>query len=135
MSVIYPKAGTSFLGQSPSIDLDTDTIRISIGRVSAYTYSASDQFKSAVTTVQDASAALSSVTLTTPQEATFDSADPVFTAVSAGAALNFLVIWKDTGNTATSPVIAYIDGFSVTPNGGDITDQWDNGTNRVFKLV
>ena len=34
-------------------------------------------------------------------------------------------------------VVAWIDtatGLPVTPNGGDITVSWDNGTNKIFKL-
>lgn len=131
MSALYSKAMESFLSQNPSIDLDTDTIKVSIGRTSAYTFSAAHQYKSSVTTVQDASAALSSKTVT---DGVFDAADSTFSAVAAGAALNFMVIWKDTGNAATSPVILYIDGFSVTPNGGDITAQWDSGAAKIFAL-
>jgi hypothetical protein len=31
----------------------------------------------------------------------------------------------------------YIDaatGLPLTPNGGDVTIQWDNGANKIFKL-
>ena len=48
-----------------------------------------------------------------------------------------LVIYKDTGTESTSPLIMYIDtatGLPVTPNGGDITVTWDNGTNKIFKV-
>lgn len=48
-----------------------------------------------------------------------------------------LVIWQDTGNQATSRLIAYIDtatGLPVTPNGNDIDVVWDNGANKIFKL-
>jgi hypothetical protein len=47
------------------------------------------------------------------------------------------VIYKDTGVSGTSPLIAYIDtgtNFPVTPNGGDITVQWSSGASRIFKL-
>lgn len=65
-----------------------------------------------------------------------DAADITFTAVS-GDPSEALVIYKDTGSAATSPLIAYIDtatGLPVTPNGGDITVTWDNGSNKIFKL-
>ena len=65
-----------------------------------------------------------------------DAADCTFTSVS-GATIEAIVIYKDTGSEATSPVIAYIDtatGLPVTPNGGNITVTWDNGTNKIFKL-
>jgi hypothetical protein len=132
MSGLYGKAKESFLSQNPSIDMDTDTIKASIGRQSAYTVDlANHQFKSSATTVQDANAALSGRSVTA---GVFDAIDSVFTAVPSGAALDFIIVWKDTGTASTSPLVVYFDGFSVTPNGGDITAQWDNGTNRIFKL-
>ena len=65
-----------------------------------------------------------------------DAADCTFTSVS-GATINAIVIYKDTGTEATSPLIAYIDtatGLPITPNGGDIIVTWDNGTNKIFKV-
>ena len=65
-----------------------------------------------------------------------DAADVTFSAVT-GDASGAVVIYKDTGDAATSPLIAYIDtasGLPVTPNGGDITITWDNGANKIFKL-
>ena len=67
-----------------------------------------------------------------------DAADSLMTAVSGptvGAVLLFAS--TATANAADWPLIAYIDtatGLPVGPNGGDITVQWDNGTNKVFKL-
>lgn len=51
--------------------------------------------------------------------ANVDCTDFSFTAVAAGAALDLMVLWKDTGNSATSRVAAKYD-ISVTPNGSDI---------------
>ena len=54
-----------------------------------------------------------------------------------GSTVTAAVIYKDTGNINTSPLIAYIDtatGLPVTPSGGDILIQWDTGTNKIFKL-
>jgi hypothetical protein len=65
-----------------------------------------------------------------------DAADITFTAVS-GSAAAYIIIYKDTGSDATSPLMAYIDtatNLPVTPNGGDITIQWDNGSNKIYKL-
>lgn len=66
-----------------------------------------------------------------------DADDVTYTTVAAGAACNHLVIYKDTGSAATSNLIAVIDtatGLPITPNGGDITIQWDSGANKIFKL-
>lgn len=65
-----------------------------------------------------------------------DANDVTFSAVT-GDQSEALVIYRDTGNAATSPLIAYIDtatGLPVTPNGADITVTWDNGANKIFAL-
>jgi hypothetical protein len=65
-----------------------------------------------------------------------DVADFTFTAVT-GDPSEVIVFYKDTGSAATSPLIAYIDtatGLPVTPNGGDINVQIDNGSNKLFAL-
>jgi hypothetical protein len=65
-----------------------------------------------------------------------DAADTVFSAVT-GDPVEAVVIYKDTGSAATSQLLVYIDsatGLPVTPNGGNITVQWDSGANKIFKL-
>lgn len=65
-----------------------------------------------------------------------DANDVTFTSVS-GASIEAIVIYRDTGVEATSPLIAAIDtatGLPITPNGGDIIVTWDNGPNKIFKL-
>ena len=65
-----------------------------------------------------------------------DAADVTFPAVS-GPSIEAIIIYKDTGTEATSPLIAYLDtatGLPITPNGGDIIITWDNGTNKIFKV-
>ena len=67
---------------------------------------------------------------------TADANDVTFSAVS-GATVEAVVIYKDTGVAATSPLIAYIDtatGLPVTPGGGDIIVQWSSGANKIFTL-
>lgn len=65
-----------------------------------------------------------------------DANDVTFTSV-AGASVEAIVLYRDTGADATSPLIAFIDtatGLPITPNGGDIIVTWDNGPNKIFKL-
>jgi hypothetical protein len=55
----------------------------------------------------------------------------------SGAQSLYIVIYKDTGVAGTSPLLVIFDtatNLPVTPNGGDITVQWDSGTNKIFKL-
>jgi hypothetical protein len=54
-----------------------------------------------------------------------------------GSSVEALVIYKWTGDAATSPLIAYIDsaaGLPFTPAGVAQTVVWDNGANKIFKL-
>ena len=87
------------------------------------------------------SAALSSVSITS---GVADAADVTFTAVGAGSAIAGILVFQSSAVTggadvaaSAQRVIAYIDtatGLPVTPNGGDITVAWDNGSNKIFKL-
>lgn len=80
--------------------------------------------------------AIAQLTLLDPALGVCDGQDVTFPAVS-GDQSEALIIYKDTGVEGTSPLVAYIDqatGLPVTPNGGDITVQWDNGANKIFKL-
>ena len=65
-----------------------------------------------------------------------DANDVTFSSVTGDQA-EALIIYQHTGTESTSRLIAYIDtatGLPVTPDGGDITVQWDNGANKIFKL-
>ena len=135
-SALYPKAKESFLSQNPSIDMDTDTIKVALVNTSTdYTYSSAHQYFSSVTHYSGTTdQTLGSVSVTS---GVFDAADATFTsvAISGSKTVQALVIYKDTGTAATSPLIAYIDGFTaVTPNGGNITVTWDNGASKIFAL-
>jgi hypothetical protein len=66
----------------------------------------------------------------------FDADDITITGVS-GDQFEYIILYKDTGTASTSPLIACIDtatGLPCTPNSGDITIQWDSGSNKIFKL-
>lgn len=65
------------------------------------------------------------------------NANPVTFAGVSGAQSEAIVIYKDTGAEATSPLIAYLDtatGLPVTPNGSDIIVNWSTGSVKIFKL-
>lgn len=134
-SALYPKFKEALLSQSPSIDLDTDTIKVALVNTSTdYTYSSSHQYKSSVTSY----AGTTDQTLTSPSitNGVFDAADVTFSAVaiSGSKTAAALVVYKDTGSAATSPLIAYIEVSAVTPNGGDIGVTWDSGANKILAL-
>ena len=65
-----------------------------------------------------------------------DANDVTFPAVSGGA-IGAIIIYVDSGSSATSPLLAYLDtatGLPITPNGGDIIITWDNGANKIYKV-
>lgn len=65
-----------------------------------------------------------------------DANDVTFSSVT-GASSEEIIGFQDTGVASTSRLIFNIDtatGLPVTPNGGDITVQWDDGANKIFKL-
>jgi hypothetical protein len=55
-----------------------------------------------------------------------------YTAVT-GNAVGAISCGVSTGTDATSRYVVFIDAVNVTPNGGDITINWDV-TNGIFKL-
>lgn len=125
------------------IDWDTATVKVSLMR--GYTFNPAHKFVSDVTgaggTLVATSGALGSKTVTS---GIADGSDQTWTAVSSGAAIPAILVFQssavgggaDVAATAQR-VIAYIDtatGLPVTPNGGDISVQWDNAANKIFKL-
>lgn len=67
----------------------------------------------------------------------FDASDVTWPQVAGGATAKAVVLFKNTGDADTSPLLGYIDaitGFPVGTNGSDITVQWDNGAFRIFSL-
>jgi hypothetical protein len=131
---MYSKALQGFLGGD--IDWDANDIRVILIDTGTYTANAAtDQFLSSV--ASGARIAVSgSLTNKTTTNGTADADDVTFTAVT-GASIEAILIYQHTGADATARLICLIDtatGLPVTPNGGDITVQWDNGTNKIFTL-
>lgn len=133
-SGLYDKGREGFL--DGNIDWDTDTIKCVLVDTGTYTVNlATHQFHSDLSGIVATSAAgLAGKTVTA---GVANASALTFTAVT-GASVEAIVIYKDTGVSGTSRLIAYIDtassGLPVTPNGGDITITWDTGANKIFKL-
>jgi len=72
-----------------------------------------------------------------PVDGVCDADNTTFTAVPAGATLEALLIFQDSGDEETSALVALIDtaaGLPITTNGADISISWDDGSNKIFKL-
>lgn len=134
MSAVYDKARQKFL--EGSIAILTDNIKAVLVDTGAYSVNlATHEFLS---DIPSGARIATSGNLGTKSSTggVFDAADITFTSVS-GASVEAIVLYKDTGSAGTSPLIAYIDsgtGLPVTPNGGDISVVWDNGSSKIFEL-
>jgi len=134
-NALYGKGREGFL--DGSIDWDTDDIRVILVDMAdypAFSIDVDDNLDDIPTAARvKVSDALASKTVTL---GVADAADITLSAVT-GDASEALVIYKHTGVESTSRLIAYIDsatGLPVTPSGGDIAIQWDDGANKIFKL-
>lgn len=132
-NALYDKGRQKFL--EGSIAYAGDTIKAALVDTALYTVNLStDEFFSSVSSAVVGTPQTLGTKTTTAGVA--DAADVTYTAVT-GATVEAIVLYKDTGSAATSPLIAYIDtatNLPVTPNGGDISITWDNGANKIFKL-
>jgi hypothetical protein len=139
-NAIYNKAkykcmapGTLGPTSGDSIDLLDDTIKIALIDTGTYTFSQTHEYwSSASSAIVGTAATLASKTVT---DNVFDAADVTFSSVT-GVSVEALIIYKDTGTGATSPLIAYIDvaasGLPVTPNGNNIDIQFN--ASGIFAL-
>tara|TARA_R110000823_G_C15952958_1_gene502546 strand:- start:22783 stop:23190 length:408 start_codon:yes stop_codon:yes gene_type:complete len=133
-NALYDLAREAFLGGD--IAFDTDNIKAALLDLTDYTPNlATDQFLTdiPVGAIVATSGNLASKTVTL---GVADAADVTLTAVT-GDESEYILLYQDTGVGTTSRLIALIDtatGLPVTPNGGDIVIQWDNGSNKIFKL-
>jgi len=133
-NALYNKGREGFL--DGNIDWDTDDIRCILIDTADYTVDLAthDNLDDVPGDARVAtSGALTSKTVT---DGVADAADVTLSSVT-GDTCEAIVIYKHTGTESTSRLIAYIDiatGLPVTPNGGDITIQWDSGANKIFKL-
>jgi hypothetical protein len=133
-NALYDLGRKAFL--DADIDILVDTIKVALVKNTYTPTLASDQFYTPAINahVHGTPQAIGNKTTTS---GIFDGDDVTFTAVAGGATVSYLVVYQDTGSGATSKLIACIDtatGIPLSTNGGDITIQWDNGVNKIFKL-
>lgn len=123
-NAVYPKYMEAVIQASANSSL-AGTLKAALVDTGTYTYSAAHEFYSSVSGVVGTPGTIGSKTYT---NGLLDGADVTFTAVS-GATAEAIILYIDTGSSATSRLVAYIDtgatGLPVTPNGGDITIQWN----------
>lgn len=127
-NVIYPRYKQRLLDPNGSagaaVDLNTDTIKVAL-RPSTTVYNSAHEFLSDLAGATIGTA--TTVTSPTVTSGVFDAADTLFSAVASGSTVTSYVIYKDTGSSATSNLIAFYDtdgsagAISIATNGGNIT--------------
>jgi hypothetical protein len=131
-NAIYPIYKQALLGGASNIDIDGGTVKAALIDTGTYTYSAAHDFYNDLSGVVGTPTAIANTTVTT---GLFDGDNVTFTAVT-GNSVEAIVIYIDTGNVATSRLVAYIDtgvtGLPVTPNGTDLTITWH--ASGIFQL-
>ncbi len=137
-SGVYDKGREAFL--NGEIGFNNNTIKCMM-LSNAHTLDLSgDEFLANVDAEQFNSEAAQTISSKTVTAGVADGGNITFTDVEASGSyqVGYLAIYQDSGDNTTSPLICIIDsdatGLPVTPNGGSITVEWDDGSNKIFKL-
>jgi len=117
-----------------TIDLDTDTIKVSL-HASTYTPAATHDFFSDLTnevtgsnyTAGGVTLGSTAITTVTTNDAMFDAADATWSAHATGfSTARYAVIYKSTGTASTAPLVGYIDFTTDQDNvNNDLTIKWN----------
>lgn len=133
-NAMYDKGRQKFL--DADIDWSADNIKCVLVDTALYTVDlANHEFLSDIAAGARV-ATSSNLSSKTSTAGVADAADVTLSSVT-GATVEAIVFYKDTGSAATSPLFLFIDtatGLTLTPNGADVTLQFDNGSNKIFKL-
>ena len=127
----YPKGAEKTL--SGDIAWGTDSIKAALVP-SSYSYDAGHEFLSSVGTP------LKVVTLggRSVTNGVFDADDADFGTMAGPGVAGSVVLFKDTSDASTSPLLLYISGvvgFPYTLNGGGLKVVWSDSASKVFSLV
>lgn len=139
-NAIYPIYKTALLAASASVDLDNDTATdgpfCALVDTGTYTYSAAHDFYNDLSGVVGTDQRITSPTVGSVSQGTFDGADLTYTAVTGNSVEALIIYRKNSGANTTWRLVIYIDtsvtGLPVTPNGGNITVTWN--ASGIFTL-
>lgn len=124
-SAVYPKYKEAVIQASANSSLagsGTTGVYAALVDTGTYTYSAAHQFYSDLSGIVGTDQELASKTFVS---GLLDAADSTFPSVS-GASVEAVVLYvKNAGANTTWRLVGYIDGISVTPNGGNIGVTWN----------
>lgn len=132
-NALYRNAATLLL--TAQLDLSSAPLKVALVDTGVYTFDAAHQFASELTGAIIGTPA--SLTGQSVVDGVFDANNVTFSGVT-GPTAEAVVIFRDTGDLATSPLLLYWDtgvaGLPFTPNGGDATVAWSNGATKILSL-
>lgn len=133
-SALYPKFRENCLTKTgPSYS----THNIKVVLISTkYGYSTAHQFLSSVLSSQAVKRSTTNLASKTITEGVANAAGITLASVS-GVTVKAVGLYRDTGSSATSDLLCYIDtatGLPFTPSGTSIVIAWSTAANKIFKL-
>lgn len=133
-SAVYDKFRENCLTKTgPSYS--TGSIKV-VAISTKYTFSAAHQFLSSILSTQAVKKSTSALASKTVTNGVANAANFTLASVS-GVTVKAIALYRDTGSSATSDLICYIDtatGLPFTPAGTNVTIAWSTGANKIFKL-
>lgn len=135
MNAFYPKGRQRFA--TGLVDWEGDTIKGAV-LVAGYTYDDADEFFDDV----PGGAVLFEFTLAgcSATDGILDATDHVESGLGTGDEAVGLVVFKDTGADATSPLLFFFDRaasgalLSRETAGGDFRVRWPNGPTKIVRI-
>lgn len=131
-NALYPKWKSALLAGTANTDLDNDDTTdgpfCALVDTGTYTYSAAHDFYNDLSGIVGTDQRISTPTVNSVAEATFDGDNLTYTAVSGNSVEALVIYRKNSGANTTWHLVAFLDssvtGLPVTPNGGNITVTW-----------
>jgi hypothetical protein len=132
---LYTNAKQLFL--EAGINWLTDTIKATLVKNVYIADLNAHKFLSDVTGLVPGAQNIKTLTGKTTTDGAADADNIVFPYVASGYNVKYVLIYKDTGDASTSPLIALIDtgvGLPLISTGGNIPITWDSGSNKIFSF-
>lgn len=116
-SAIYPTFKDLLLNDGLTGNITGLNLKVALVDTGTYTYNAAHDFHDDLSGIVATSGNLTNVTVSS---GTLDADNVTISGVS-GATVEAVVFYIDTGTSGTSPLISFIDGLTLTPDGGNVT--------------
>lgn len=132
-NTIYPLYKQALLDGDSNIDLNDGTVKVALVDTGTYTYSDAHDFLNDLSGTIGTAGTIANTTVT---NGLFDGDDATITGVPASQTGEALVIYIDTGSSATSRLVAYLDtgmpAMPITTTGVNVLITWN--ASGIFQL-